>query len=119
MAALAGADFGIAVYADYASATSASVDALLVTESAPNTSQELARFPFIFDLASKTFVKIKQNLLWAVVYNTLALCLSTGAFERFSIALNPIYAGFGMSLSSIFVLMNSMVLERAFTRRPD
>jgi cation transport ATPase len=41
------------------------------------------------DLSRKTFVRIKWNLAWAVVYNILALTLASGTANFFLSLLSP------------------------------
>ena len=59
-----------------------------------------------FTTARKTMQIVKQNLLWALGYNTLALPLAvTGSIE-------PWMAALGMSLSSLLVMLNALRLGR-------
>ena len=66
-----------------------------------------------FDLAKETMKTIRQNLFWAFFYNILAVPIAAGAlFPVFGIALKPVYAAAAMSLSSVSVVGNSLLLNR-------
>ena len=58
-------------------------------------------------ISRATMRKIKQNLFWALVYNTLAIPVAAVGL------LNPIIAAAAMALSSLSVIVNSALLKRA------
>jgi Cu+-exporting ATPase len=58
-------------------------------------------------LARATMRKIKQNLFWAFIYNTVGIPVAALGF------LNPIIAAAAMALSSLSVIVNSALLKRA------
>ncbi|HRP97976.1 MAG TPA: heavy metal translocating P-type ATPase [Rhodocyclaceae bacterium] len=57
-------------------------------------------------LSRATITKIKQNLFWAFIYNTLGVPVAALGF------LNPIIAAAAMALSSLSVIVNSATLKR-------
>lgn len=64
-------------------------------------------------LSQATVSKIKQNLLWALGYNAIAIPLAAGfALPSFGIALSPILAAIAMASSSVIVVSNSLLLRR-------
>jgi Cu2+-exporting ATPase len=60
---------------------------------------------------------MKQNLVWASVYNVLAIPIAAGVLYRpFGIELRPEWSALLMSLSSIIVAVNAVLLKRAEKR---
>ncbi len=62
-------------------------------------------------LSKKTMRNIKQNLFWAFFYNVLCIPLAAGAYSFAGIKLDPMYCALAMSLSSLFVVLNSLRLR--------
>jgi Cu2+-exporting ATPase len=77
----------------------AGADAVLTTESLKPLSQAL-------ELADKTKIIMRQNLIWAFVYNVIAIPVAMMGF------VNPWLAGIGMSLSSLAVTLNAWRLRK-------
>lgn len=60
-----------------------------------------------------TLRKMRQNLGWAVGYNTIALPIAAGVFEpAFGLVLRPEIAALSMSGSSFIVAVNALLLKR-------
>ncbi|MDX1706369.1 heavy metal translocating P-type ATPase [Pseudidiomarina sp.] len=57
-------------------------------------------------LSRLTYRKIKQNLFWAFIFNTLGIPLAALGY------LNPILAGGAMAFSSLLVVSNALLLQR-------
>ncbi|HEK9107249.1 TPA: copper-translocating P-type ATPase [Streptococcus equi subsp. zooepidemicus] len=64
------------------------------------------------ELSLQTIRVVKQNLFWAFIYNSLMIPIAMGALHIFGgPLLNPMLAGFAMSLSSISVVLNALRLR--------
>ena len=59
-----------------------------------------------------TVTKMRQNLAWAIGYNSLALPIAAGVFEPFGFTLRPEIAAISMSGSSVLVAVNALALKR-------
>ena len=68
--------------------------------------------PKIMRLSSLTYSKMIQNLFWATGYNILALPLAAGAFAFKGIILEPAVAAILMSVSTIIVAFNAILLRK-------
>ena len=62
-------------------------------------------------LSRATLRNIKQNLFWALFYNTICIPVAAGALSPWGITLTPDLAAAAMSLSSIFVVSNALRLR--------
>jgi len=64
-------------------------------------------------LSKFTVSKIKQNLFWAFIYNTIFIPVAAGAvYPLTGFLLNPAIAAVAMSASSISVVGNSILMKR-------
>jgi len=64
-------------------------------------------------LSKATVRKMKQNLFWASIYNVLAIPIAGGIlYPSFGIMLRPEFAALLMSISSIIVATNAVLLKR-------
>lgn len=96
---LSGADVSIAM-GDGAQAARASADMILLGNDLSNLAGGVR-------IARKTLAVIRQNLLWAVAYNLLAIPAAAAGYVA------PWMAAIGMSASSLLVVANSLRLTRA------
>lgn len=65
------------------------------------------------ELSRATRRNIRQNLFWALCYNTLCIPLAAGVFYPvWGLLLTPMIASAAMSLSSLFVVLNALRLGR-------
>jgi len=67
----------------------------------------------IIKLSRLTYSKMIQNLFWATGYNVVALPLAAGAMVSKGIILEPALAAVFMSLSTVIVAINAMLLKKA------
>jgi Cu2+-exporting ATPase len=66
-----------------------------------------------------TVRKMKQNLSWAIGYNTIALPIAAGVFEpAFGLVLRPEIAAITMAGSSFLVAVNALTLKRLRLPKP-
>jgi len=65
------------------------------------------------EIGRATMRKIKQNLIWAFVYNITGIPLAAGILYPFTgLLVSPELASFFMAMSSISVTMNTLLLKR-------
>jgi P-type Cu2+ transporter len=65
----------------------------------------------IFDLSKASYRKMRQNLIWAVGYNVVALPLAAGVLAPVGILLSPAVGALLMSFSTIIVAINAQLLR--------
>ncbi len=67
-----------------------------------------------FEISAATLRNIRQNLFWAFGYNAALIPVAAGVlYPAFGLTLSPALAAGAMALSSVFVLMNALRLNRA------
>ena len=101
--ALAAADVGIAVGAGTQVAI-ASADVVIM-------SSDLTDVAATMDLSRATMRNVKENLVWALVYNVIAIPLAAGLFAWAHIEVPPEVAAAAMAASSVGVVLNSLKLR--------
>lgn len=99
--ALAQSDVGIAIGSGTQVAIE-SADVILMTNDVMDVAQAIR-------LSKKTMRTIKMNLFFAFIYNIIGIPIAMGLF--YPLLLNPMVAGLAMSLSSISVVCNALLLR--------
>ncbi|MFA5034780.1 MAG: HAD-IC family P-type ATPase, partial [Candidatus Margulisiibacteriota bacterium] len=103
--ALAQADLGIAI--------GSGTDVAIETGSIVLVRNDLRDVVTAIKLSKYAMRKIKQNLFWAFVYNTIGIPVAAGfLFPINGFLLNPIIAGAAMAFSSVSVVSNSLLMRR-------
>lgn len=75
-------------------------------------SSDLKKLNKAINLSKATVRTIKQNLFWAFIYNLIGVPLAAGILYPINgFLLNPMFAGLAMSLSSVCVVTNSILLK--------
>ena len=103
--ALATADVGMAI----GTGTDVAMEAADVTL----MRGELSSIPDAIEMSRVTMRNIRQNLFWALGYNTLGIPIAAIGL------LAPWVAGAAMALSSVSVVLNALRLQRVDVRRHD
>lgn len=104
--ALAQADIGIAI--------GAGTDVAIETANVVLMKSDPLDILRAIRLSKATVRKMKENLIWASVYNVLAIPVAAGIFyPQFGITLKPEISALLMSASSIIVATNAVLLKRS------
>jgi Cu2+-exporting ATPase len=103
--ALAQADVGIAI--------GAGTDVAIETADLVLMRSDPLDVAVALQIGRGTLRKMRQNLGWAIGYNTIALPIAAGVFEPWlGLVLRPEIAALSMSGSSIIVAVNAVMLRR-------
>ncbi|HEX9196779.1 MAG TPA: heavy metal translocating P-type ATPase [Candidatus Bathyarchaeia archaeon] len=106
--ALAAADVGIAI--------GSGTDVAKETGGIILIKDDMMDVPKALELSKATVRKIKQNLLWAFVYNVALIPIAAGILVPFLgpgiYQVLPLLAGAAMAISSVTVVSNSLLLRR-------
>lgn len=102
--ALTQADLGIAI----GSGTNVAIESagIILVKNDP---RDIAK---IINLSRLTYRKMIQNLFWATGYNVVAIPLAAGALAFKGIVLQPAVAAILMSVSTVIVAVNAVMLRR-------
>jgi len=103
--ALVQADVGVAIGAGTDVAVE-SADVVLIK----NDPRDVA---VLVRLSKKTMQKMNQNLVWATGYNVVAIPIAAGVLVPLGIVLAPEFGAVTMSVSSVSVTINALLLRRA------
>ncbi len=106
--ALAAADIGIAI--------GSGTDVAKETGGIILIKDDMTDVPKALELSKATVRKIKQNLLWAFIYNVALIPIAAGILVPFLgpgiYQVLPLLAGAAMAISSVTVVSNSLLLRR-------
>jgi P-type Cu2+ transporter len=102
--ALAQADLSVAIGAG-TDVAQASADAVLISQSLPKIID-------LINLAHNANRKEVENLWWGAGYNILAIPTAAGLFAFAGIMLNPLIGAIVMSLSTVVVAINALLLHK-------
>ncbi len=72
----------------------------------------LEDIPAALALSRASYRIIKENLFWALIYNTIGIPVAAGILAPLGILLSPMIASAAMSLSSVSVVTNALRLRR-------
>jgi len=101
--ALAQADLGIAI--------GAGTDVAIETADVVLMRSDPLDIPTALTIGRGTLRKMRQNLAWAVGYNSVALPIAAGVFAPVGLVLRPEIAALSMSGSSVLVAVNALLLR--------
>jgi Cu2+-exporting ATPase len=109
--ALARADVGIAI--------GAGTDVAIGSAGVVLVSDDPRGVVSVRRLSKASYRKMLQNLGWALGYNVVAIPLAAGAFAWAGIVLPPAIGALAMSVSTIVVAANAMLLRNLDLRPPS
>ncbi|MGP6293787.1 heavy metal translocating P-type ATPase [Caldiplasma sukawensis] len=76
----------------------------------------ISHVPHMIEIAKLTVRKARQNLIWAILYNSALIPIAAGILVPFTgiyiFTILPVLASFAMGMSSVTVVGNSLLLGR-------
>jgi len=102
--ALASADVGVAI--------GQGIDIAIESADVVLVKSDLNDVVTLIQLSKKVIRNIRENLFWALIYNSIGIPLAAGVFfTAFGLKLNPMFGAAAMSLSSFCVVSNALRLK--------
>jgi len=103
--ALAAADVGIAM--------GTGTDVAMSSAQVTLVKGDLIGIERAIEISSATVANMKQNLVFALLYNAIGVPIAAGAlYPAFGLLLSPMIAALAMSLSSVSVVVNALRLRK-------
>lgn len=93
---------------DVAMAIGSGTDIAIESSDIVILSSDLLTINSAIKLSKKVMNTIKLNLFWAFFYNLIGISIASGLFYGFGLKINPMIASLCMSISSLFVVTNSL-----------
>lgn len=100
--ALARADVGIAI--------GAGTDVAIESADVVLMHSDPADVATAIELSRATMRNIRQNLFWALFYNSICIPVAMGVLSPWGVSLNPMMGAAAMGFSSVFVVTNALRL---------
>ena len=95
------------VTADIGVSISTGTDIAMDSSSVVLMNDNISKINDFLEISRRTIRNIKQNLFWAFFYNSCMIPIAMGLFSGLGIAMNPMFAAFAMTLSSLTVVLNA------------
>ena len=99
------------VTADIGISISSGTDIAIDSSSVVLMNNNLESINSLIDISKKTIRNIKQNLFWAFFYNICMIPIACGVFVGIGVTMNPMFAAFAMTISSLTVVLNTLRLK--------
>ena len=99
--------------ADLSIAMGKGSDVAIGTSMVTIVSQDLGKISELVSLSKRTVRIVKENLIWAFLYNVIAVPFAAGLFSTHGgMVLDPMVGAAAMAMSSVLVVSNSLRLVR-------